>query len=60
MTASPVPVIVHIVSAVGYATLGALQFSSAFRRRRPGWHRVAGRVLVVLGRVGRLPVKVGS
>ena len=49
MTASPVPVVVHIVSAVGYATLGAFQFSASLRRRRPGWHRVAGRVLVVLG-----------
>ena len=48
MTASPVPVIVHIVSAVGYAVLGAFQFSASLRRRRPGWHRVAGRVLVVL------------
>ena len=49
MTASPAPVVVHIVSAVGYATLGAFQFSSGFRRRRPGWHRAAGRVSVVLG-----------
>jgi len=49
MTASPVPVIVHIVSAIGYAVLGAFQFSATLRRRRPGWHRVAGRVLVVLG-----------
>ena len=40
---------VHIISAVIYATLGAFQFSSRFRRRRPGWHRMAGRVLVVLG-----------
>lgn len=49
MTASPVPVVLHIVSAVTYAILGAFQFSSRFRRRRPGWHRAAGRVLVVLG-----------
>jgi uncharacterized membrane protein len=49
MTASPVPVVVHIISAVLYAILGAFQFSTRFRRRRPGWHRVAGRVLVVLG-----------
>jgi uncharacterized membrane protein len=49
MTASPVPVVVHIISAVTYATLGAFQFSSRLRRRRPGWHRMAGRVLVVLG-----------
>ena len=49
MSASPVPVVIHIVSAVGYAILGAFQFSARFRRRRPGWHRAAGRVLVVLG-----------
>jgi uncharacterized membrane protein len=49
MTASPVPVLVHITSAVGYAVLGALQFSPQFRRRRPGWHRMAGRALVALG-----------
>jgi uncharacterized membrane protein len=49
LTASPVPVIVHIISAVAYAVLGAFQFSAALRRRRHGWHRAAGRVLVVLG-----------
>ncbi|RYV49650.1 DUF2306 domain-containing protein [Pengzhenrongella frigida] len=49
MTASPAPVVVHIVCAVAYAALGAFQFSAALRRRRPGWHRLAGRVLVVLG-----------
>jgi len=49
MTASPVPVVVHIICAVAYASLGAFQFSAALRRRRPGWHRAAGRILVVLG-----------
>ncbi|WP_202805068.1 DUF2306 domain-containing protein, partial [Arthrobacter sp. TB 26] len=49
MTASPVAVVVHIISAILYAVLGAFQFSAGFRRRRPGWHRSAGRVLVVLG-----------
>jgi uncharacterized membrane protein len=49
ITASPVPVVVHIISAVAYAVLGAFQFSAALRRRRPGWHRAAGRILVVLG-----------
>ncbi len=49
ITASPLPVVVHIVSAVAYAVLGAFQFSAALRRHRPGWHRAAGRVLVVLG-----------
>ena len=41
--------VVHIVSAVAYLILGAFQFSAGLRRRRPGWHRAAGRVLVVLG-----------
>jgi uncharacterized membrane protein len=49
LNASPVPVITHIVSAVGYTVLGAFQFSTGLRRRRPGWHRAAGRVLVVRG-----------
>jgi hypothetical protein len=34
LTASPVPVVVHIVSAVTYAVLGAFQFSASLRRRR--------------------------
>jgi uncharacterized membrane protein len=49
MIASPLPVAVHIVSAVAYAVFGAFQFSARLRRRRPGWHRATGRVLVVLG-----------
>lgn len=47
--ASPLPVVVHIVSATVFAILGAFQFSSSIRRRRPGWHRRSGRVLVVAG-----------
>lgn len=47
--ASPVPVLVHIVGASVYCLLGAFQFAPAFRRRRPGWHRIAGRVLVPCG-----------
>jgi hypothetical protein len=42
-------VVVHIVSAAVFALLGAGQFASAFRRRRPGWHRMAGRLLVPAG-----------
>jgi uncharacterized membrane protein len=49
ITASPVPVVVHIISACGYAVLGAFQFSPQLRRRHPGWHRRTGRALVVLG-----------
>jgi uncharacterized membrane protein len=47
--ASPLPVVVHIVSATVFAIVGALQFSPQLRRRHPGWHRRAGRVLVVAG-----------
>lgn len=47
--ASPVPVVVHIVGASLYCLLGAFQFHAGLRRRRPGWHRVAGRLLVPLG-----------
>ncbi len=47
--ASPQPVVLHIVSASVYAILGAFQFATRFRRRRLGWHRAAGRLLVVCG-----------
>jgi uncharacterized membrane protein len=49
VTASPLPMVVHIMCAVPYAVLGAFQFSSSFRRRRPRWHRASGRVVVGLG-----------
>jgi uncharacterized membrane protein len=48
---SPVPLVVHIVSVIVYAVLGAFQFSAGLRRRSIGWHRAAGRVLVVAGLV---------
>ena len=48
-TAAPVSVVVHVVAAIGYALVGAFQFSPGIRRRHPAWHRRAGRVLVVLG-----------
>ena len=46
---SPPPVIVHIVGATLFALLGAFQFAASLRRRWPGWHRWAGRLLVVCG-----------
>ena len=49
MTASPLPVFVHVLSAVPYAVLGAFQFSSRLRRRRPRWHRRTGKAVVALG-----------
>jgi uncharacterized membrane protein len=47
--ASPLPVVLHIVSASVYALLGVFQFATGFRRRRPRWHRAAGRLLVACG-----------
>ena len=38
--ASPLPVVLHIVSVTLYALLGALQFVPSLRRRRHGWHPV--------------------
>jgi uncharacterized membrane protein len=52
--ASPLPVALHIVSASLYSVLGVFQFAPGFRRRRPGWHRAAGRVLVPSGLVAAL------
>lgn len=49
--AAPWPVLLHITSAVVYCILGAFQFAPGLRRRRPGWHRPAGRVLVPCGLV---------
>lgn len=47
--ASPLPVVLHIVSVSVYSILGAFQFADGFRRRRPGWHRAAGKLLVPTG-----------
>lgn len=47
--ASPLPVVLHVASAAVYTILGAFQFAAGFRRRWPGWHRVAGRLLVPAG-----------
>ena len=54
--ASPLPVILHIVSAGLYAVLGAFQFiSRPFRRRGTGrssgrsWHQIAGWLLIPCG-----------
>src|SRR3954451_20125867 len=46
-SASPLPVVIHIVSAIVFAMLGAFQFSARFRRRHRTWHRRAGRIVMV-------------
>jgi uncharacterized membrane protein len=47
--AAPLPVVLHIVSVTVYALLGAFQFVPSLRRRRHGWHRMAGRILIPSG-----------
>jgi uncharacterized membrane protein len=52
--AAPLPIVLHIVSALPFSLLGALQFATGFRQLHPGWHRAAGRVLVVCGLVAAI------
>ena len=51
---SPWPVALHIVSVIPYSILGAFQFAPGFRSRKRGWHRAAGRILVILGCIAAL------
>lgn len=52
--AAPVPIVLHILASNVFSIVGALQFVTAFRRRHPGWHRAAGRVLAACGLVAAL------
>ena len=52
--AEPLPVVLHIISVTIYCVLGAFQFAPGFRRRKPNWHRAAGRILVPCGLVAAL------
>ncbi|WP_457964675.1 DUF2306 domain-containing protein [Arthrobacter sp. D1-29] len=51
--ASPVPVVIHIVSVTVYSLLGAFQFVPSLRGRR-GWHRMAGGILIPAGLLAAL------
>jgi uncharacterized membrane protein len=48
-SASPLPVVLHIVSAIVFAMLGAFQFAAGLRRRHRSWHRRGGRIVMVAG-----------
>jgi len=52
--AAPLPVLLHIPAVILFSMLGAFQFSPGFRRRRNGWHRAAGRILIPCGLVAAL------
>ncbi len=47
-------VLLHIVGATVFVILGAFQLSAGLRRRRPDWHRTAGRLLLGIGLVAAL------
>jgi len=47
--ASPIPVVVHIISSMLYCIFGAFQFSSDIRKLNLNWHRMSGRLLVPMG-----------
>ncbi len=52
--AAPLPVVLHILSVGLYSVLGAFQFAPGYRRKRLGWHRAAGRLLIPCGLVAAL------
>src|SRR5947207_8395398 len=52
--ASPLPVVLHILSVSLYTILGAFQFVPSLRQRRRSWHRIAGRLLIPCGLVAAL------
>ena len=51
---APIPVILHILTAVPYCILGAFQFLPSVIRMYPKWHRRAGRLLLGAGIISAL------
>lgn len=52
--ASPIPVVLHIISVSIFAILGAFQFVPRLRRGRRSWHRIAGWAALPSGFVAAL------
>jgi len=52
--ATPLPIVLHLISVTIYCVLGAFQFAPGFRHRKPSWHRLAGRVVIPCGLVAAL------
>ena len=46
---TPIPIVLHIVGGILFNLLGPLQFAPGLLKRRPRWHRLSGRLLVVSG-----------
>lgn len=49
--AAPLPIIAHSLGGLMYLVLGAFQFDPRLRRQKPGWHKIAGRLLIMSGLV---------
>jgi uncharacterized membrane protein len=49
--AAPLPIIAHSLGGITFLVLGALQFAPRLRRLTPGWHKMAGRLLIPSGLV---------
>lgn len=45
--ALPLPIVLHVLTALPFSILGALQFAPALRRG--SWHRISGRLLAPVG-----------
>ncbi|MBL4686955.1 MAG: DUF2306 domain-containing protein [Nannocystaceae bacterium] len=52
--ASPLPIVVHIVSSFLFCIVGALQFVPSLRRRRLAMHRKMGRPIAIAGGISAL------
>jgi uncharacterized membrane protein len=46
---APLPIFFHISTSLVYCFLGAFQFVDSLRLRWPRWHRIAGRILAIIG-----------
>ena len=58
--ALPLPIVLHIVSALPFCLLGAFQFAPGVRRRWPGFHRLSGRLVARRGARLSLAVAGGA
>lgn len=47
--ATPIPIVLHIVSGIILNLMAPFQFARTFRRRWPAWHRWSGRLLLISG-----------
>ena len=52
--ASPLPVVLHILSVSLFTIVGAFQFVPSLRQRRRSWHRIVGRLVIPCGLVAAL------